>query len=97
MKDIFKEKCFAGMPRGNHSFNYYFMPKVYDKVTQGATNKMNAMVKELEKRNLISIHRRKTFDESTGKFKSFNNVYFRPCDKEHICNWFKIDLEQTNK
>lgn len=52
---------------------------------------------ELEKRNLISIHRRKTFDESTGKFKSFNNVYFKPCDKEHICNWFKIDLEQTNK
>lgn len=52
---------------------------------------------ELEKRNLISIYRRKTFDESTGKFKSFNNVYFRPCDKEHICNWFKIDLEQTNK
>ena len=52
---------------------------------------------ELEKRNLISVHRRKTFDESTGKFKSFNNVYFRPCDKEHICNWFKIDLEQTNK
>lgn len=48
---------------------------------------------ELEKRNLISIHRRKTFDESTGKFKSFNNVYFKPCDKEHICNWFKIDLE----
>ena len=47
---------------------------------------------ELEKRNLISIHRRKTFDESTGKFKSFNNVYFKPCDKEHICNWFKIDL-----
>ena len=52
---------------------------------------------ELEKRNLISIHRRKTFDESTGKFKSFNNVYFKPCDKEYICNWFKIDLEQTNK
>ena len=52
---------------------------------------------ELEKRNLISIHRKKTFDESTGKFKSFNNVYFKPCDKEHICNWFKIDLEQTNK
>ena len=52
---------------------------------------------ELEKRNLISIHRRKTFDELTGKFKSFNNVYFKPCDKEHICNWFKIDLEQTNK
>ena len=52
---------------------------------------------ELEKRNLISIHRRKTFDESTGKFKSFHNVYFKPCDKEHICNWFKIDLEQTNK
>ena len=48
---------------------------------------------ELEKRNLISIHRRKTFDELTGKFKSFNNVYFKPCDKEHICNWFKIDLE----
>lgn len=48
---------------------------------------------ELEKRNLISIHRRKTFDESTGKFKSFNNVYFKPCDKEHICNWFQIDLE----
>lgn len=47
---------------------------------------------ELEKRNLISIHRRKTFDESTGKFKSFNNVYFKPCDKEHICNWFQIDL-----
>ena len=52
---------------------------------------------ELEKRNLISIHRRKTFDELTGKFKSFNNVYIKPCDKEHICNWFKIDLEQTNK
>ena len=48
---------------------------------------------ELEKRNLISIHRRKTFDESTGKFKSFNNVYFKQYDKEHICNWFKIDLE----
>lgn len=47
---------------------------------------------ELEKHNLISIHRRKTFDESTGKFKSFNNVYFKPCDKEHICNWFQIDL-----
>lgn len=57
MKDIFKEECFKGMPMGNHSFNYYFMPKVYDKVTQGSTNKMNAMVKELEKRNFFMIER----------------------------------------
>lgn len=47
---------------------------------------------ELEKRNWISIYKRKTFDESTGKFRSFNNVYYKPCDKEYICNWFKIDL-----
>ena len=33
------------------------------------------------------------FDESTGKFKSFNNVYFKQCDKEHICSWFKIDID----
>ena len=58
MKDIFKEKCFKGMPMGNHSFNYYFMPKVYDKVTQGATNKMNAMGTEMDKRNFFTNERR---------------------------------------
>lgn len=67
-----------------------------DKLSEKFNMSKNSLIRynsELEKRNLISIHRRKTFDESTGKFKSFNNVYFRPCDKEHICNWFKIDLE----
>ena len=59
MKDIFKEKAFKGMPEGNHSFNYYFMPKVIDKVTQGATNKMNEMVKELERRKFKPIDRSK--------------------------------------
>ena len=71
-----------------------------DKLSEKFNMSKNSLIRynsELEKRNLISIHRRKTFDESTGKFKSFNNVYFKPCDKEHICNWFKIDLEQTNK
>ena len=71
-----------------------------DKLSEKFNISKNSLIRynsELEKRNLISIHRRKTFDESTGKFKSFNNVYFKPCDKEHICNWFKIDLEQTNK
>ena len=71
-----------------------------DKLSEKFDMSKNSLIRynsELEKRNLISIHRRKTFDESTGKFKSFNNVYFKPCDKEHICNWFKIDLEQTNK
>ena len=67
-----------------------------DKLSEKFNMSKNSLIRynsELEKRNLISIHRRKTFDESTGKFKSFNNVYFKPCDKEHICNWFKIDLE----
>ena len=67
-----------------------------DKLSEKFNMSKNSLIRynsELEKRNLISIHRRKTFDESTGKFKSFNNVYFKPCDKEYICNWFKIDLE----
>ena len=67
-----------------------------DKLSEKFNMSKNSLIRynsELEKRNLISIHRRKTFDESTGKFKSFNNVYFKPCYKEHICNWFKIDLE----
>lgn len=75
---------------------FYSLDKLSEKfyISKDSLMRYNS---ELEKRNLISIHRRKTFDELTGKFKSFNNVYFKPCDKEHICNWFKIDLEQTNK
>lgn len=75
---------------------FYSLDKLSEKfnISKDSLMRYNS---ELEKRNLISIHRRKTFDESTGKFKSFNNVYFKPCDKEYICNWFKIDLEQTNK
>ena len=80
----------------NTRVGYHSLDKLSEKfnISKSSLIRYNS---ELEKRNLISIHRRKTFDELTGKFKSFNNVYFKPCDKEHICNWFKIDLEQTNK
>ena len=76
----------------NTRVGYHSLDKLSEKfnISKSSLIRYNS---ELEKRNLISIHRRKTFDESTGKFKSFNNVYFKPCDKEHICNWFQIDLE----
>lgn len=75
----------------NTKIGYHSLNTLSEKfnISEKSLSRYNA---ELQKRNLISIYKRKTYDNSTGKFRSFNNVYYKPCDKEYICNWFKIDL-----
>lgn len=46
-------------------------------------------IKLLEKNKLIAIYQpQKTYDKGTGKFRSYNNVYFKPCDKEYVARNF---------
>lgn len=48
-------------------------------------------IKLLEKNKLIAIYQpKKTYDKGTGKFRSYNNVYFKPCDKEDIARNFGL-------
>lgn len=51
--------------------------------------------KLLEKYNLILIYRQKTYDGKTGKFRSHNNIYFKPCDAEFISKKYNINLQTT--
>ena len=53
--------------------------------------------KLLERKRLILIYRQKSYDPQTGKFKSYNNIYFKPCDYEFISKQYNINLSQTNK
>lgn len=53
--------------------------------------------KLLEQNNLISIYRQKSYDSQTGKFRSYNNIYFKPSDAEFISKQYNINLQQTTK
>lgn len=47
---------------------------------------------ELEQRKLISIFRHKSYNEETGKFRSHNNIYYKPCDAEFVNKKFSIPI-----
>lgn len=47
---------------------------------------------DLEQRKLISIFKHNSYDEETGKFKRYNNIYYKPCDAEFVNKKFNIPI-----
>lgn len=47
---------------------------------------------DLEQRKLISIFRHNSYDEETGKFRRYNNIYYKPCDAEFVNKKFSIPI-----